>query len=63
MQSFLKTEKKKKEAPLCLILGCVSKSNLKTRSSLPCAPSRLRPFQPLRYFSFWARDLWGSLGM
>lgn len=36
MQSFLK------EAPLCLILGCVSKTNLKTRSSpaLRSLPSR-----------------------
>lgn len=47
MQSFLK------EAPLCLILGCVSKTNLKTRSSpaLPLPPvSGLRRCWDTFYF-------------
>lgn len=55
MQSFFG------EAPLCLILGCVSKTNLKTRSSP--APSRLCPSQALGDFSFGAGDSWGSRGV
>lgn len=49
MQSFLK------EAPLCLILGCVSKTNLKTRSS-----PALRSLPSLAFAGAGIIFIWGS---